>query len=767
MMNPNSRRLPLLLLTILLSLFATLFITHLNTSASENEAEPLYPYAFPPAELIEKPSEEYFYYLPLILDPRNPPIELLDAWTSKSNDAPWLAYNPGEDIKFWIRGSNNTDQPVTIELRWNLPNPCGDDIFHRETLELDPGQWQRSYSTSAPLCSGVFETTIYLLYQNLSPHRSTAFVANGESAVVLSDRQGFDKCGLPEVEKMQTWWDNSPYQVFNLYLGGVSFACKNNPLDAVWVRKVAEQGWKFIQAWVGPQAPCSSYSHRMSDNKTTAYNQGRQEAQDAAEAAFELGFFNNKIIYYDVEAYSDDSSACHQAVQSFLRGWVEELHARGYKAGAYGSSCTSYMTGWADINPPLDDVWIANWYYPPRSYDPQATVWGAACLSNDLWNDHQRIRQYTGGHSETWGEVSITIDSNVLDGEINTLDVNMASTNRAIDSTILERSGTPIQAVALLSPAFGWLLSQGHLFGTKDSGASWQDITPEKTHILDAAFPETQVGWLVGRVDPFGEVAAYRTGDGGLTWESSLLPLTPDELSSINSAYIDPLDAQSAYVMLKLQSGSSFSLGRLFFTGDGGMSWHERSIPIGEAVKFLDAQQGWTAGGPAGDRLYYTQDGGDTWQRQELAIPFNRQLSIGLPSFFDHLNGWLPVGLENPSGSHLVFYRTENGGSTWFYDHASPVDPTYWANGQLLSALATRFDQAASSGVHPLKQVRLPKGTVFADFADLQHGWVVTQEGACHGDKGVPGAAPLFCQQQWRLLATDDGGSTWHEIRLR
>jgi photosystem II stability/assembly factor-like uncharacterized protein len=219
--------------------------------------------------------------------------------------------------------------------------------------------------------------------------------------------------------------------------------------------------------------------------------------------------------------------------------------------------------------------------------------------------------------------------------------------------------------------------------------------------------------------------------------------------------------------MLKLQSGSSFSLGRLFFTADGGTTWHESSIPIGEEVKFLDARNGWSAGGPAGDKLYYTQDGGFSWQRQELAIPFNGQLTVGLPSLIDHLNGWLLVGLENPSGSRLLFYRTENGGSTWVYDHDAPADPLYAADGRLLSTLATRFDLAAPSAVHMLKQARLPNGAVFADFTGPQHGWVVTQEGTCHGNKGVPGATPLFCQQQWRLLATNDGGSTWCEIKFR
>jgi hypothetical protein len=43
-------------------------------------------------------------------------------------------------------------------------------------------------------------------------------------------------------------------------------------------------------------------------------------------------------------------------------------------------------------------------------------VWDVACLSNGLWVNHQRIRQYAGGHGETWGGVTLNIDCNVIDG---------------------------------------------------------------------------------------------------------------------------------------------------------------------------------------------------------------------------------------------------------------------------------------------------------------------------------------------------------------
>jgi hypothetical protein len=39
-------------------------------------------------------------------------------------------------------------------------------------------------------------------------------------------------------------------------------------------------------------------------------------------------------------------------------------------------------------------------------------------VPNTVWANHQRIRQYEGSHNETWGNLTLDIDSNVLDGVV-------------------------------------------------------------------------------------------------------------------------------------------------------------------------------------------------------------------------------------------------------------------------------------------------------------------------------------------------------------
>ena len=311
----------------------------------------------------------------------------------------------------------------------------------------------------------MFSATASLKYDYIDTSEVTQFVVNRPGNIQISLQQGFDKCYAPSLSDMQTWWDHSPYVIYNLYLGGISFACKNDPLlDAVWVRQAAQQGWGFILTWVGPQAPCTSFTHKMSSDADEAYDEGKAEAQEAAKKAKNLGFFGPKVIYYDLEAFPNASNSCKRAADAFIRGWAEQLAAMGHRSGAYGSPCNSYISDWADNNPPPDNVWIAHWI--AKKYDPDATVWDTPCLDNGLWSQHQRVKQYAGGHKETWGGESLTIDSNVLDGEINMLEAPAEAASLFSGEVTLDTIGPQLRDAELVSSDVGWVLADEHLLWT-------------------------------------------------------------------------------------------------------------------------------------------------------------------------------------------------------------------------------------------------------------------------------------------------------------
>jgi photosystem II stability/assembly factor-like uncharacterized protein len=228
--------------------------------------------------------------------------------------------------------------------------------------------------------------------------------------------QGFDRCEIATISQLEQWITQSPYGAVNLYIGGASRACSNQALSSSLLLELSELGWRFIPTWVGPQAPCTTYSKRMSSDPVTAHAQGISEANAAADVAAGLGLArpdgSGTIVYDDMEYYDTTNTACHEAVKAFISGWTGQLHARGSLAGVYANGPP--LRSFAALSNVPDAIWPAHWV--SSSYNAKATVWDVYSLSNDLWSDHQRIRQYTGGHAETWGGVSLNIDCNVIDG---------------------------------------------------------------------------------------------------------------------------------------------------------------------------------------------------------------------------------------------------------------------------------------------------------------------------------------------------------------
>ena len=134
-----------------------------------------------------------------------------------------------------------------------------------------------------------------------------------------------------------------------------------------------------------------------------------------------------------MEQYSRTSTNT-MAVLSFLSGWTQALHADGYQSGVYSSASSGisdlvsqYGTGYAEP----DDIWIAHW-------DGQATTNDSYVPSGD-WPGSTRLRQYAGGHNETYGGVTINIDSDYLNGATAT----GAPTSPFPDGTFIEAQGDP------------------------------------------------------------------------------------------------------------------------------------------------------------------------------------------------------------------------------------------------------------------------------------------------------------------------------------
>lgn len=227
---------------------------------------------------------------------------------------------------------------------------------------------------------------------------------------------GFDTCAAPSTATM-TAWLASPYRGIGIYLGGANRACGDGNLSPSWVRAVTGQGWRLAPIYVGYQAPCVVDLNvtEFSRSSATAGTQGSAAADDAVGRAHAFGLPTGSPIYFDLEGYDTADSGCRAAVLAFLTAWTVRLHQLGFRSGVYSGAESGIRdlddaVGRSGITPP-DAIWFARW-------DGIASVWGDRNISDAHWTDHQRMKQYLGDRTESWGGVSMTIDRDAIDGPV-------------------------------------------------------------------------------------------------------------------------------------------------------------------------------------------------------------------------------------------------------------------------------------------------------------------------------------------------------------
>ena len=236
--------------------------------------------------------------------------------------------------------------------------------------------------------------------------RPRARTAARSSAVFTGE--GFDACSAPSARTMKAWL-SSPYRAVGVYIGGLNRACTQPNLTPEWVAAQTAAGWHLIPTWVGLQAPTSACSSCAKVSASQATAQGVAEAVAAVEVASALAMGPGSPIYFDMESYSQTSSAT-AATLAFLEAWTDKLHQLGYVSGVYSSSASGIedLAGQLGTGYELPDhLWIANWNGSTSTADPVVPA--------SAWALHQRIHQYRGGHNETWGGVAINIDNDYVD----------------------------------------------------------------------------------------------------------------------------------------------------------------------------------------------------------------------------------------------------------------------------------------------------------------------------------------------------------------
>ncbi|MGQ0845991.1 MAG: glycoside hydrolase domain-containing protein [Sporichthyaceae bacterium] len=229
----------------------------------------------------------------------------------------------------------------------------------------------------------------------------------------------FDTCRAPSLAAMQAW-RASPYRAVGVYISGSARACKHQPhLTREWVAAVSAAGWRLVPIDVSQQAPCLwGPKSRNSMRPHLAHDQGVAAARTAIRAAGRLGMLPGSALYSDIEHYGSKAKpGCVKAVADFLAGWTEELHRGGYLSGVYahvGSGIPHAADRYFSGRSRPDAVWMAQW-------DRGRNLRGWPGVSDLFWADGDRIKQYRGDHTASWGGFALRIDANVVDAPVATV----------------------------------------------------------------------------------------------------------------------------------------------------------------------------------------------------------------------------------------------------------------------------------------------------------------------------------------------------------
>ncbi|HET8600979.1 MAG TPA: glycoside hydrolase domain-containing protein [Segeticoccus sp.] len=300
----------------------------------------------------------------------------------------------------------------------------------------------------------------------------------------------FDTCAAPSLATMKAW-TGSPYRGVGAYIGGASRTCRQDNLTRDWVTGVTDLGWRILPIYKGLQPPCGARptDPKISRDPATARAQGATAADDAVRAGTVLGMAGGSAFYNDIENYSTTDTTCRVAVLNYATGWTQRLHTRGYLSGVYVnlSSGTQHLSA-AYSSPSYarpDAIWIAR-------YDLDPALRGWAGVPDTQWPLGQRAKQYRGDHVESYGGVSMNIDSDQVYAPVATV----PRTFRVTSSAALNgRSGPstsypvvethqPGSAVSVACQAAGATVASTKVWDKLVSGAYVTDYyvsTPSQT----------------------------------------------------------------------------------------------------------------------------------------------------------------------------------------------------------------------------------------------------------------------------------------------
>jgi photosystem II stability/assembly factor-like uncharacterized protein len=354
-----------------------------------------------------------------------------------------------------------------------------------------------------------------------------------------------------------------------------------------------------------------------------------------------------------------------------------------------------------------------------------------------------------------------------------------------------------------LSPRAGWVVTtdpRTHLsllFHTADGGRHWDrqfgtaggtgGLAPSFAlrSPLGVRFLDESHGLLTEREDPTGTPALLATRNGGADW----LPLDLPDVSGVRRSLPFFLDLDHGWVVV---DGSSTTPAAVYRTVNGGRDWSlagtagpgdpappgQRPPPAAVAAWFRTSLEGWLVRvQPDGSAAVIgTHDGGSSWRTAVLPVPATGRSPadalLEAPRVAADGHGALVVAdrrlldaaaPDGPASPAVDVYTTSDGGDSWGDPRPAPAgaDPRLSAgvfvngsDGWIVGGASVWLTHDA--GRSWALGGRLRAGWSFEAIAPVDD--AVAVGAVATGPPSAAGDVP------WRLVVTNDGGRTWHDV---
>jgi photosystem II stability/assembly factor-like uncharacterized protein len=333
-----------------------------------------------------------------------------------------------------------------------------------------------------------------------------------------------------------------------------------------------------------------------------------------------------------------------------------------------------------------------------------------------------------------------------------------------------------LTGIQFVSATQGWAVGQDTILETSDAGASWVPQLSGKLNLTSVDFIGGQDGWAVGAT------ALLATTDGGAHWTQ-----LPEPCPLIRSVHFISPETGFAVAGGSDVSGSAPGYGgTVLGTSNGGRSWQAVAAPAdAQTVCFSNKQDGWLG---ANGLLYRTSDGGRVWMSVTTASGLDASGGADGTAAMNvecSANGsaWalsVGPGAAMSQDPHVGYHADQSGATAIFAEQyfqtagSGPSAQSPGSDAGPFSAIDSSeavfidscpacgddgtvpWDVATASGATLLKEGNVGSITDpgAASFLSPETGWVT-------GTANVYSASGASKSQQ-RIVATADGGRSWH-----